>query len=235
MKISRTGLFTLIELLVVIAIIAILAAMLLPALSAARERARTSNCIANLKQVGISMQMYVDDNDNWTCNAGGDAGTAQPYTWGRHLSENCSYIQDTKILYCPSLNNASGNTNLEYTYGFRLKNDSRLYLCFGASSFSWRVASLAVSGSFTSDPSTFMMIGDTVRTGNGKFNDQFYRMSSTGYQGGVDCRHSKTANMLYADGHAQNINGEELGDELEARGTWSYYLGTEQRTQSAAN
>ncbi len=57
--------FTLIELLVVIAIIAILAAMLLPALSAARESAKSSNCIGNLKQIQLGYAMYSGDNDGW--------------------------------------------------------------------------------------------------------------------------------------------------------------------------
>ena len=63
-RVKRTC-FTLIELLVVIAIIAILAALLLPALNSARNRGKASNCMSNLKQLGVANQNYAGDWDDW--------------------------------------------------------------------------------------------------------------------------------------------------------------------------
>ncbi len=83
---ARRG-FTLIELLVVIAIIAILAAILFPVFAQAREKARAITCISNLKQLGLSIAQYEQDNDEKTPpganqygGAEGWAGQVYPYT-----------------------------------------------------------------------------------------------------------------------------------------------------------
>src|SRR6266571_5211481 len=102
-NLSARRAFTLIELLVVIAIIAILAAMLLPALSKAKEAAKKANCLSNLHQMGIGLLMYADNNNN-LIPRGNNA--TDPIWFQLLITElgvkNVNDIQKTKILMCPS-------------------------------------------------------------------------------------------------------------------------------------
>lgn len=105
---NRRRAFTLIELLVVIAIIAILAAILFPVFAAAREKARESACVSNLKQIGLGFLQYCNDYDEKTPDcvyAGGEVGgfTATPTKYGQSLGFLLSpYVKAPQVWRCPS-------------------------------------------------------------------------------------------------------------------------------------
>ena len=101
----RTGAFTLIELLVVVAIIAILAALLLPSLAGAKERARRTGCKSSLRQMVLAAQMYADDNEQRLPSGASNKGADDdhlPVLSTATSNALFSYCGSDRLAHCPS-------------------------------------------------------------------------------------------------------------------------------------
>jgi prepilin-type N-terminal cleavage/methylation domain-containing protein/prepilin-type processing-associated H-X9-DG protein len=109
------GAFTLIELLVVIAIIAILAAMLLPALAKAKERAHRVKCKSNERQLGIAMAMYADDNNNYLPAFPQVSSGSGTWLWDLPSATADAIVTagaKPEVFYCPGLTAGVGEYNI---------------------------------------------------------------------------------------------------------------------------
>jgi len=208
---SRIG-FTLIELLVVVAIIAVLVAILLPALGQARNQARQALCSTNQKQVGMAMQLYSAD---WK-----DLVVLQLYIPGQTLirwtqaldggtslgksSLDTDYLKSPGVTFCPSVP-PDKYISVSYTYGSHCEPDPEASVSV-ANSASWATSCVRLTR--ISDPAHFWMIGDSWEW---SFGRQCYMITtSLGGTGHVNLCHSGKANLLFADGHVENMGTSKL-------------------------
>jgi|GEM_PF-416948 len=204
--------FTLIELLVVIAIIAILAALLLPALGAARENAQRTACANNERQLYICWNLYIDDFDDrlpaFSNSVWGNSNTTWVGTMRNYFPNGMVY-------------NPNGNMDLIKPKTFLACPKMKDFGAINAAYCTYGMISLGIGGGYV-DPATKYRQFKQVKSPAEQiaFADSWLNSSGApqlgcyqitrGLTGGVNLRHVNTANFLFCDGHVESKDWQFL-------------------------
>lgn len=222
-KLQRRG-FTLIELLVVVAIIAILAAILFPVFAKARENARRTACVSNLKQIGLAFLQYTQDNDeryplsSFPSNQTSWTVSAQPY------------IKNIQLFHCASDDSTRWDTPVAPPTSNYYTTSYIMSAWFAGTA---KYAKLSAMQS----PASVIMLADanTDNTQRDHFHPFYWvndpAVTYSGYMHGITWddtkqettelalrRHLETFNAMYADGHAKSTRWSQAWWQDSAKG-----------------
>lgn len=216
--------FTLIELLVVIAIIAILAAILFPVFAQAKEAAKKTACLSNMKQIGLGLQMYLTDFDDRMLFRSGSANsrsgnipTTNANRWWNLLMP---YIKNKDIFRCPSdsqptpSKDVDGNLTIQRSYIAIFPAES-----LNATSIQNPVDTIVVTEKWGQD-SLGPITDSWIEPYNGDFSIDSHDPSRT-YKAAD--RHAKQMNAVFFDGHAKSKAGGAVRSSKDMTGCQLMY------------
>lgn len=243
--------FTLIELLVVIAIIAILAAILFPVFSRARENARKTSCLSNLKQIGLAFTQYSQDYDEYMIK--GRYSPSATSSWMLRLEP---YAKSRQIFRCPSakdeetfrfengegylfMNAATRDTVSLASYSVNNAYQDYPLTVFGNNNTAnANIQSMHLAG--IEDPSGTIAMGDSrcgIPTNTTCYQviarsvlaneDPVLFGPTSKTQGMFVARHLAGANFVFVDGHAKWLKIDEVGKRAKNGTDWKYFTAIE--------
>lgn len=181
---------TLVELLVVLGIIAVLAALLLPSLSKAENRAARISCVSNLKQIGLASRIWEGDHGNYYPMAvsetnGGTMGFVNGLNAFRHFQVMSNELSTPKVLLCPAESDENRFTGTNFVN-------------FSNSNLSYFVGIVANDSNFT-----MILSGDHNITNGTSVRKGLLALTSNAPTGWTSEIHNKVGNILLADGSVQ--------------------------------
>jgi prepilin-type N-terminal cleavage/methylation domain-containing protein/prepilin-type processing-associated H-X9-DG protein len=208
------GAFTLIELLVVIAIIAILAGLLLPALSRAKQSARTAQCLSQMRQLGLAVRLYAEDNDDEFPRSQHSAFTFGQLTWGRAIAPELGFDRATWTNLFETVYRCPGDRRpTPWSYGLNVYFE------------------LGPDDDYEGKPQTWRRVGSVpnpagtvVFAENASGADHIMPNFWASSQDAVDVasrRHGQRSNYTFADGHAELRDFRMIYDPARNVDAWN--------------
>jgi len=227
--------FTLIELLVVIAIIAILAAILFPVFARAREKARQTSCLSNLKQIGLALIMYTNDYDE--CYPTGRTWCGNPSTQQnlQYYQLVNPYVKNWQLFACPSSSRQCANGSIPHHGVNSMVGQwgvpANFQLSYGYSEYMWNGAfgnaigcggvQNAHKSTMWKQPASSVIVADSAGLINSGHRIGWANECGVGCNPprAVDgnTRHNGGSNVAFMDGHAKFVSAQQCVTNWDTR------------------